>query len=804
MGGRLQLFWQVWLSLGANPRVVSILKEGYSLLFKIRPPLSRSPVIVSHYSDPVKNKHLKESLQALVLKQAVEKVMVPSSLAFYNRLFLVPKPNNKWRPILDLRQLNLYLASASFKMETPETIRLSLQKGEWVTSLDFSDAYFHVPISPRSRKYLGFHLNGRTYQFTALPFGLSTAPLEFTKVVKEVKLMAQSRGIRIHQYLDDWLVRAPCQETCKRHTQTLLDLCCQYDKVRTVSPTGVQLCRLPFRPLSGLGQTNAGEVVHPVSKDQSSPRTTDLLGQAIHVPHRASDGYRETGGFGTPSHEAYSMAFKEALACPRILREDNPHPKVSPCSPEMVVRPGEGPEGSTSTPITARPSALYRHLKRRLGRTLRGLHGKRPLVQVRRRIAHKFARTQCGPFSPKTVRAVVLEPDHSGLHGQHDCGCVHQQGMGYEVRLSLCSPLETPSLVQPKADCFTSQAYSGSPECHCRQAVPARTDNSDGMGAPARGFQSPLQEMAQTGNRFVCDKVQSQTSQVCIPGSGQVGLGSRCAESSVERSGRVCLPSDSSPRSSGHKVVGPRLSAAHLDCTRMAQHAMVLGSGQSISSSTSLSATGGELVDSTVQSMSSQKSLQSEPSCLAPRASAIKQAGFSVAVATRIEAPQRRSTRAIYESKWAVFIRWCEDNKVDLRSPSIKEIADFLLFLFQERGLQPGTIEGYRTAIADQVGNTRVNISKDENLTRLLDSFHRDKPKGRRGIPSWNLSLVLHQLTKPPFEPLRKASLKHLTFKTVFLLDLGSGKRRSEVHAWVHKNIRQLREETERNPCLGP
>ena len=148
-----------------------------------------------------------------------------SSLAFYNRLFLVPKPNNKWRPILDLSQLNLYLASTSFKMETPETIRLSLQQGEWVTSLDFSDAYFHIPINPRSRKYLRFHLNNQSYQFTSLPFCLSTAPLEFTKVVKEVKLMAQARGIRIHQYLDDWLVRAPCQEICLRHTQTLLDLC---------------------------------------------------------------------------------------------------------------------------------------------------------------------------------------------------------------------------------------------------------------------------------------------------------------------------------------------------------------------------------------------------------------------------------------------------------------------------------------------------------------------------------------------------------------------------------------------------
>ena len=44
--------------------------------------------------------------------------------------------------------------------------------------------------------------------------------------------------------------------------------------------------------------------------------------------------------------------------------------------------------------------------------------------------------------------------------------------------------------------------------------------------------------------------------------------------------------------------------------------------------------------------------------------------------------------------------------------------------------------------------------------------------------------------TKTPFEPLKEASLKHLTFKTVFLLALGSGKCRSEIHAWLHKNIR--------------
>ena len=46
-------------------------------------------------------------------------------------------------------------------------------------------------------------------------------------------------------------------------------------------------------------------------------------------------------------------------------------------------------------------------------------------------------------------------------------------------------------------------------------------------------------------------------------------------------------------------------------------------------------------------------------------------------VALRIEAPQRRSTRTVYEAKWSVFVRWCEGSQVDFRSPSIKQVADF-------------------------------------------------------------------------------------------------------------------------------
>ena len=107
---RLQNFWQTWLDLGAGPKVVQMLKEGYTLPFRIRPRLTRSPTVISCYVNPHRNSYLLEALHQLIAKNAVELVKHQTSLGFFNRLFLVPKPNNKWRPILDLSKLNLFLS----------------------------------------------------------------------------------------------------------------------------------------------------------------------------------------------------------------------------------------------------------------------------------------------------------------------------------------------------------------------------------------------------------------------------------------------------------------------------------------------------------------------------------------------------------------------------------------------------------------------------------------------------------------------------------------------------------------------
>ena len=299
-----------------------------------------------------------------------------------------------------------------------------------------------------------------------------------------------------------------------------------------------------------------------------------------------------------------------------------------------------------------------------------------------------------------------------------------------------------------------------------------------------------MQQVALTSDRSICHEVQQQVTSVCVTSTGLPGSSSRCTQSPMGGSGRLCLPTSSHLGQSGGEVTGLPLQENHSDCSGVAQHPLLLGSSDHVQSDPTEPPQSAQPVDTNFQSDPSQKSDKLKSPCMAPRASAIKEQGFSEAVAARIEAPQRGSTRSVYEAKWTIFTKWCITNQVDFRAPPVKSVADFLMYLFEDRKLQPSTIDGYRSAIADKLGNSTLNISKDENLTRLLDSFHRDRPKGRRGIPSWNLSLVLHQLTKAPFEPIKEASLKYLTFKTVFLLALGAGKRRSEICAWQNRNIR--------------
>ena len=226
VGGRLRSFRRDWLTNKCPNNMLNIITNGYVLPFISKPKLARVPLIHSGYNALQKDQALASCIQSVLSKNAIERVENVKSLGFYSRVFLVPKPHQRQSPVIDLSRLNTFLLVERFKMETPESIRTSLIPGEWVSSIELSDAYLHIPIHPNSRKYLlvRFCHKSQVFQFSSLPFRLATAPQVFTMIVKEVKLIALTRGIRLHQYRDDWLIRAQSQEEAQVNTQTVLEL----------------------------------------------------------------------------------------------------------------------------------------------------------------------------------------------------------------------------------------------------------------------------------------------------------------------------------------------------------------------------------------------------------------------------------------------------------------------------------------------------------------------------------------------------------------------------------------------------
>lgn len=202
--------------------VVSTLAQGYRLQFRRRPPtLSRVKMTTMH--DPAKALALNQELSALLVKDAIELVdPLVQPGGYYSTYFLVEKKDGGLRPVLDLRGLNRFLKVMPFHMLSTAEVLRAVDRGEWFTSIDLKDAYFHVPIIPRHRQFLRFAFQGRHFQFKVLPFGLSLSPRVFTRCVAAALAPLQSRGMKVLPYLDDWLVCAPSQSQVAQDTTTLL------------------------------------------------------------------------------------------------------------------------------------------------------------------------------------------------------------------------------------------------------------------------------------------------------------------------------------------------------------------------------------------------------------------------------------------------------------------------------------------------------------------------------------------------------------------------------------------------------
>ena len=97
----------------------------------------------------------------------------------------------------------------------------------------------------------------------------------------------------------------------------------------------------------------------------------------------------------------------------------------------------------------------------------------------------------------------------------------------------------------------------------------------------------------------------------------------------------------------------------------------------------------------TTLSLSSSRNRQAVPSCLETIQRFARSQGFSSRVAKQLVFARRSSSRAVYQSKWLVYMGWCRGAGHSISRPTLPKIADFLLWLHLIRKLSVSAIMGY-------------------------------------------------------------------------------------------------------------
>jgi hypothetical protein len=149
---------------------------------------------------------LEEILRILVKRQIIE----PCDNSHVSHAFLVPKPNGKWRLVLDFKNLNKATQNY-YQWPLPDIkemlTRVGASRPRYFAVFDLTSGYYQAPIHEESRKYTAFITNHGIYRWKRLPMGLTGGGSYFQHALSTQVLQGLLRN-GVELYLDDCLVHA--------------------------------------------------------------------------------------------------------------------------------------------------------------------------------------------------------------------------------------------------------------------------------------------------------------------------------------------------------------------------------------------------------------------------------------------------------------------------------------------------------------------------------------------------------------------------------------------------------------------
>lgn len=225
--GRLKEHIQFWIDINAPPFILDCICEGYKIPFFSNP---ERVVLKNNRSAQVHAEFVTGAISELLESSRIRKTH-KGHLIVISPLSVAVQQNGKKRLILDLRYVNQHIYKQKFKFEDWRTAINYFGSATYFTKFDLKSGYHHLDIFSEHQPYLGFSWpdsEGETcyYMFTVLPFGLSSAPYIFTKLLRPMIRHWREQGISATIFLDDNIDMEKTFETSNRHAKIIRsDVC---------------------------------------------------------------------------------------------------------------------------------------------------------------------------------------------------------------------------------------------------------------------------------------------------------------------------------------------------------------------------------------------------------------------------------------------------------------------------------------------------------------------------------------------------------------------------------------------------
>ncbi|XP_040327531.1 LOW QUALITY PROTEIN: uncharacterized protein LOC121028038 [Herpailurus yagouaroundi] len=219
------LHWcpEAWAETGG----IGLAKHRPALFIEVKP--GADPVRVKQYPMSAEARlgitpHIRRLLDVGILR--------PCHSAWNTPLLPVRKPNSgDYRPVQDLREVNKRVMDIHPTVPNPYTLLSTLSPDkQWYTALDLKDAFFTLPLAPKSQDIFAFEwadpergINGQL-TWTRLPQGFKNSPTLFDEALHEdlSKYQKLNPNVFLLQYVDDLLIAAETREACLLGTKNLL------------------------------------------------------------------------------------------------------------------------------------------------------------------------------------------------------------------------------------------------------------------------------------------------------------------------------------------------------------------------------------------------------------------------------------------------------------------------------------------------------------------------------------------------------------------------------------------------------